>query len=162
MDDGWRGTRMTTLSDVDPCFVCMHVSCASMYVLIACMYVCIIIIINDTLARSLEPLSNPWSQSARSIPSVPKIKLMASRHQKKNTRTRRRGDLYYHGVRKKGLSNYSSTNPLKSKFRRATSDYLDTALLLRCCIHELPAVTIRKMPSRRQCGNGISHAESSQ
>ena len=106
-------------------------------------------------------LSNPWSQSARSIPSVPKLKLMASRHQNKNTRTRRRGNLH-HGVRKKGLSNYSSTNPLKSKFRRATSDCLDTALLLRCCIHELPAVTIRKMPSRRQCGNGISHAESSQ
>ena len=56
-------------------------------------------------------LSNPWSQSARSIPSVPKLKLMASRHQKKNTRTRRRGNLH-HGVRKKGLSNYSSTNYL--------------------------------------------------
>ena len=115
------------------------------------------------LFRHISPiyLSNPWSQSARSIPSVPKLKLMASRHQKKNTRTRRRGNLH-HGVRKKGVSNYSSTNPLKSKFRRATSDYLDTALLLRCCIHELPAVTIRKMPSQRQCGNGISHAESSQ
>ena len=100
-------------------------------------------------------------KSARSIPSVPKLKLMASRHQKKNTGTRRRGNLH-HGVRKKGLSNYSNTNPLKSNFRRATSDYLDTALRLRCCMHELPAATIRKMPSRRQCGNGISHAESSQ
>ena len=113
-----------------------------------------------TLARSLEPVVTRV-KSARSIPSVPKLKLMASRHQKKNTRTRRRGNLH-HGVRKKGLSNYSSTNPLKSKFRRATSDYLDTALVLRCCIQELPAMTIRKMPSRRQCGNGISHAESAQ
>ena len=120
-----------------------------------------IIIIIIIISAHEPDLSNPWSQSARSIPSVPKLKLMASRHQKKNTRTRRSGNLH-HGVREKGLSNYSSTNPLKSKFRRATSDYLDTALVLRCCIHELPAVTIRKMPSRRQCGNGISHAESSQ
>ena len=35
---------------------------------------------------------------------------MASRHQKKNTRTQRRGNLH-HGVRKKGLLNYSSIRP---------------------------------------------------
>ena len=56
----------------------------------------IIIIINGTLARSLEPVVTECKE--HTIRTQTKNKLMTSRHQKKNTRTRRRGNLH-HGVR---------------------------------------------------------------
>ena len=68
---------------------------------------------------------------------------MASRHQKKNTRTRRRGNLH-HGVRKKGLSNYSRTNPLKSKFRRATSEFC-TILIFTITTVDHPGCSVRNL-----------------
>ena len=81
------------------------------------LFLTIIIIINDTLARSLEPVVTECKEHTIHT----QTQIVASRKPKEIKHTRRRGKLH-HIISTKAPSNYSNVDPPRN--RRTTPDYL--------------------------------------